>query len=80
MNPFLDTYWDMLVRWRTWIVNALTAVLSLVAAVLASPEVLALVPPQYLAYVLAANAILNIIMRPWPAVRASDPEAKRPGK
>jgi hypothetical protein len=54
--------------------------------VLAAPEVLALVPPQYLVYVLAANAILNILMRPWPAVRAGDPEAqtkpdsKRPGK
>lgn len=86
MNPFLAEYWDKLVRWRTWIVNTMTALLSLVAAILAAPEVLALIPPQYLVYVLAANAVLNILMRPWPAVRAGDPEAqidpksKRPGK
>lgn len=71
---------EILIRWRTWIVNVFAAV------VLVLPELLqalagfnwgGLVPPQYLPYVTLAIVILNIWMRPRPAVLPSDPEAQR---
>lgn len=68
--------WELLVRFRTWIVNVLLALMLVAPDILNSPEVLAVIPAEYQRYVLAAGFLLNILMRPWPAVRAGDPETK----
>lgn len=70
--------WEWLVRFRTWIVNLLLAVMIVAPDLLNSPEVLAIVPVEYQRYVLAAGFLLNIWLRPRPAVMARDPEARRP--
>lgn len=69
--------WEYIVRFRTWIANLFFAALILVPDILSSPELLAIVPEQYVRYVVAAGFLVNIWMRPRPAVMASDPEAKK---
>jgi len=70
----MSRFWEYLVRFRTWIVNLLLAVVIVAPDLLNSPEVLAIVPAEYQRYVLAAGFLLNIWLRPRPAVIASDPE------
>lgn len=71
--------WNTLRRWRTWIVNALAGVLIILPEIL---QALAgynwggIVPAEYLPYVSLAVVILNIAMRPHPAVLPNDPEAE----
>lgn len=69
---------EYIIRFRTWIVNVLFAVLL-------TPEVVMLllganwgsiIPEPYINYITIAIPIINIWMRPRPAVIASDPEAK----
>lgn len=63
--------WDTLRRWRTWIVNSLAAVL------LVLPDLMSafvgfnwngVVPESWMPYVTLALIVLNIWMRPRPAV------------
>lgn len=63
-------------RFRTWIVNIAASLLILLPDLLNAPEVIAVVPLKYQKYVFVAALILNIIMRPRPAVLPSDPEAR----
>lgn len=66
--------WDKLVRWRTYVVNFLFAVLlapELVTALLGF-DWGAILPPRVMPYVTLAIIIANIWMRPRPADRASD--------
>lgn len=74
----IDRIWDVLVRWRTWIVNV-------VFGAILTPEVIlvlmgfdwgTIVPVKYMPAVTITLALLNVWMRPRPAVRAHDPEAK----
>lgn len=74
MKKLLET----LTRWRTWLANVLFVVIL-------SPDLLnalvgfnwgTIVPPKYLPYILLAQAVLNVWMRPRPAALASDPEVK----
>lgn len=67
--------WEYLVRFRTWIVNLVLAITIVAPDILNSPEVLAVIPAEYQRYVLAAGFLLNIWMRPRPAVMANDLEA-----
>lgn len=70
---------EILIRWRTWIVNILASVLLVLPLVLeafAGFDWGLVVPPQYVPLVGVAVALLNIWMRPRPAVRASDPEVE----
>lgn len=64
------------IRLRTWIVNLALALLVLLPEIANSPEILALVPQEFQRYFLAGLFLLNIWMRPRPAVLPSDPEAK----
>ena len=64
------------IRLRTWLVNLALALLIVGPEVLNSPEVLALIPAEYQRWALAAAFLINIWMRPRPAVLASDPEAR----
>ncbi len=68
--------WDRLIRWRTWLVNALLALLVIAPEILNAPEVLAVIPAEYQRWALAAVFVLNIWMRPRPASRAADPEVE----
>lgn len=66
--------WEYLVRFRTWIFNLLLVVVTLAPELLNSPEILALVPADYQRWFLAALFLINIWLRPRPAVMAKDPE------
>lgn len=69
---------EYVIRFRTWIVNVLFALII-------SPEVVmvllganwgSIIPEPYINYVTIAIPIINIWMRPRPAVLPSDPEVK----
>lgn len=64
------------IRLRTWIVNLALALVVLLPEIANSPEILAIVPKEFQRYFLAGLFLLNIWMRPRPAVLPSDPEAK----
>lgn len=70
----LTQIWDALVRFRTWVVNLVAAALLILPEVLNTPEVIAVVPVQYQKYVFVAALLLNIWMRPRPAVMKKDVE------
>lgn len=76
MKNLLSNLWDFLVRFRTWLVNLLTAVVVALPFIINMPEFQAVLPPEALPWVLLVNAVLNLWMRPRPAVRARDPEAE----
>lgn len=63
-------------RWRTWVVNMLLVFATLAPEILNAPEILALVPDKYQRLFLAALFLLNIWLRPRPAVLPSDPEVQ----
>lgn len=71
-----ERVWETLVRWRTWIVNTVLAVVTIAPEILNAPEVLAVVPHEYQRYFLAGLFVLNILMRPRPAAVKSDPEVQ----
>lgn len=75
MNFIIET----IIRWRTWIVNTLAAVLLVLPDILnglVGYDWSAVVPINYMPYVTLAILILNIWMRPRPAAMAHDPEVK----
>lgn len=72
MTSFLKT----LARWRTWVLNMLLVFATLAPEVLNAPEILAIVPQDYQRHFLAGLFLLNIWMRPRPAVLPGDPEVK----
>lgn len=74
MKDFFSWLWDALIRLRVWVVNGGAAFLLLLLPLLGAPEILAVVPDQYDRYLLAAAFIINILLRPRPANRQSDPE------
>lgn len=65
-----------LARWRTWIVNVALALLVVAPELVNSPEILAVIPEEYQRWVVLLGFIVNIWMRPRPAVLADDPEVK----
>lgn len=72
--------WDTLRRWRTWIVNAFAAlilVLPDIMAAFAGYNWNGVVPEKYMPYVTLAIIVLNIWMRPRPAVLPGDAEAQK---
>lgn len=64
--------WIAIVRFRTWLVNGIGALLILLPELLNAPEVLAVIPQQYQKYVFVAALLINIWLRPRPAVVKSD--------
>lgn len=72
--------WDFLIRWRTWLMNVFGAVLLALPDLLYllnSSELMAVLPAGYQKWLALALVVLNIWMRPRPAVRAADPEARQ---
>jgi hypothetical protein len=72
----MEKLWDTLVRWRTYVVNIVLALMVIAPEILNSPEVLAVIPAEYQRWFLAAAFVLNIWLRPRPASRADDPEVQ----
>jgi hypothetical protein len=72
----LSNIWDKTVRLRTWIVNTAAVILIVLPEILTAPEIVAILPDDVRIWVAALALILNVAMRPWPAVRPGDPEAK----
>jgi len=70
----LKQIWEALVRFRTWVVNLFAAALLILPELLNAPEVIAVVPIQYQKYVFVGALLLNIWMRPRPAVMKKDVE------
>ena len=70
----LNQIWEALVRFRTWVVNLFAAALIVLPELLNAPEVLAVIPPSYQKWVFLAALLLNIWMRPRPAVMKKDVE------
>lgn len=70
----LAQIYEALVRFRTWVVNLFAAALILLPELLNAPEVIAVIPVQYQKYVFVAALLLNIWMRPRPAVMKKDVE------
>ena len=64
--------WDYLARLRTWVVNLFFVVLLFIPDVLNTPEILAVIPAGYTKYVIAAAFLVNIWLRPRPAVLKKD--------
>lgn len=62
----------IIARWRTWIVNMILAGITVAPELLNAPEILALVPQDYQRYFLAGLFLLNIWLRPRPAVLPSE--------
>ncbi|MDX0262442.1 hypothetical protein GOC60_14765 [Sinorhizobium meliloti] len=72
--------WNTLRRWRTWIVNTLAALLLILPDILAALSGFdwgSVVPAKYLPYLTLAVIVLNVWMRPRPAVLPDDEEARR---
>jgi len=68
----LAKIWEIMVRWRTWLANSFFALLLFVPDILNQPEVLAIIPANYSKYVVAAAFLINIWLRPRPAVMKKD--------
>lgn len=68
---------EYVLRFRTWIFNLLLVAVTLAPELLNSPEIMAVVPADYQRYFLAALFLVNIWMRPRPAVLPSDYEARK---
>lgn len=66
---------ESIVRFRTWLVNLMLALLIVAPDLLNSPEIIAIIPVEYQRWVIAAGFLINIWMRPRPAVLATDLEA-----
>ncbi|GCA49312.1 hypothetical protein KGO5_01755 [Sinorhizobium sp. KGO-5] len=67
---------ERIIRFRTWILNLILTLAIVAPDLLNSPELLALVPAEYQRWVIAAAFLVNIWMRPRPAVLPSDPEVR----
>ena len=66
---------EAVIRFRTWLANLFFAMLIVAPDLLNSPEVIAIIPAEYQRWVIAAGFLLNIWMRPRPAVISTDLEA-----
>lgn len=66
---------EAVIRFRTWVFNILMAVWILIPELLNTPEFVAVVPEKYKGLIVLAVALVNIWMRPRPAVLPYDLEA-----
>src|SRR5690349_21680890 len=75
----IQKLWDIVVRWRTWIVNlfaALLLVLPDLVTALMGFQWATVVPKEWMPWVTLAIVVLNVWMRPRPASRAADPDVQ----
>jgi hypothetical protein len=67
IRDFFSWLWTEVVRWRTLLFNGLGVVIVAIAPLLGAPELMAVVPPEYQKYLIAAAFLVNYWMRPRPA-------------
>lgn len=67
--------WESVIRFRTWIVNLVLVLAVILPDLLNSPEILAVVPAEYQRWTVAFAFLINIWLRPRPAVIKTDLEA-----
>ena len=72
----MKTFWRALARWRTWLLNMLMVLALALPEIANAPEVLAVLPAEYQRWFLVAAFLVNIWLRPRPAVLKDDPEAE----
>jgi len=68
----MQTIFEFLTRFRTWVFNLAFALLLFIPDILNAPEVIAVIPVGYQKYVIAAAFLVNIWLRPRPAVMKKD--------
>ncbi len=68
----LNSIWNALVKFRTWLVNGVGAFVVLILPLLGAPEIMALLTPDQQKWAIAAAFAINIWMRPRPAVTKAD--------
>ena len=73
----MTNLWITLVRWRTYVVNGVLALMFILPEVLNSPEFLAIIPAEYQRWFLVAAFLLNVAMRPRPAALPQEAKARR---
>jgi uncharacterized membrane protein YhaH (DUF805 family) len=71
-KTMLSNVWLTVVRWRTALFNGIGAFLVAVAPILGAPEIVAIIPPKYIPYAMAAVFLINWWMRPRAAVTKAD--------
>lgn len=64
---WLNSLWLHIVRWRTLLFNGIGAFLVAVAPLLGAPEIIAIIPKQWLPWFMAGVFLINYWMRPRPA-------------
>jgi hypothetical protein len=69
---WLHDLWETVVRFRTWLFNGVGFVLLALLPLLGAPEIMSVIPEGYQKYVIALAFIINIWMRPRPAVIKTD--------
>lgn len=72
----MKSFWRTVARWRTWLVNLLLALALALPEIANSPEILAVIPIEYQRWFLVGAFLVNIWLRPRPAVLPGDPEAE----
>jgi hypothetical protein len=72
----MKTFWRTLARWRTWLLNMIMVLALALPEIANAPEVLAVLPAEYQRWFLVAAFLVNIWLRPRPAVLKDDPEAQ----
>lgn len=70
----LNKLWDAIVRLRTWLFNGIGGFVIFVLPLLGAPEIMALLDPGQQKWVIAAAFVINVWMRPRPAVTKADLE------
>lgn len=67
-------------RWRTWLFNTTVTVLLAVGEMLIALDTgfnwREVLPPQYVPWAIVTFALVNVWMRPRPAVLPTDPEVQ----
>lgn len=73
-----DAIWTILARWRTWIVNLALTVALVLPELFNAPEFVAIFPDDFQKWILVVGLLINIWMRPRPAVLKRDVKPKEP--
>lgn len=76
MKSAWENFVVWLIKFRTWLFNGIGGFVVLILPLLGAPEIMALLDPTQQKWVIAAAFVINIWMRPRPAVTKDDPEAE----
>lgn len=75
----INTAWDTVRRWRTWIFNVMASILLVLPEILTAAlgvDWSGILPDGWMPYVTIIVIVVNVLMRPRPAVLPGDDEAR----